>query len=69
MHEADAFGNCWLRGVTGFVGSLRMKRFAFSDVTKSKSASGSFPSLVVMRVSYRFKCEKEAKKMSEMLSG
>ena len=54
MHEADAFGNCWLRGVTGFVDSLRMKRFAFSDVTKSKSASGSFPSFVVMRVSYRF---------------
>ena len=28
-----------------------MKRLALSDVTKSKSSSGSFPSLVVMRVS------------------
>jgi hypothetical protein len=33
-------------------GSLRMKRRAFSEVTKSRSSSGSFPSFVVMRVSY-----------------
>ena len=49
--SGDALGNCLLRGTTGLLGSLRMKRSAFSDVTKSRSSSGSFPSLFVIIVS------------------
>lgn len=47
------FGNCFDRGVGALDGSLRMKRRAFSDVTKSRSESGSFPSFSQMSVSCR----------------
>ena len=46
-----AFGNCLLRGTGILFESFLMKRFAFSDVTKSRSCSGSFPSLSEIIVS------------------
>ena len=50
-HSGEALGNCWARGTTGLLGSLHINRSAFSEVTKSRSSSGSLPSFVVMMVS------------------
>ena len=60
MHSGGAFGNCLLSGTTLLLGSLRIKRRAFSEVTKSRSLSGSFPSLAVMR----FSCESTRQDLS-----
>lgn len=49
--SGGTFGNWTLSGVGGLLGSLRMKRLALSDVTKSRSASESFPSFSQMIVS------------------
>lgn len=42
--STGVLGNCVVKGTGSLDGSLRMKRFAFSDVTKSRSGSESFPS-------------------------
>lgn len=46
------FGNCRVSGVGGLLDNFLMKRFAFSEVTKSSSESGSFPSFSEIIVSY-----------------
>ncbi len=51
MPSGFALGNCLVSDIGLVFGSFLMKRFAFSDVTKSKSSSGIFPSLSVMIVS------------------
>lgn len=54
-------GNWELRGAGGSFGSFRMNRFAFSEVTKSRSASDSFPSFFEMMVNCKMKKVQEQK--------
>ena len=53
--SGGVLGNWTLSGVGVLFGSFRINLLAFSEVTKSRSVSDSFPSFSVIIVNYKYK--------------